>query len=206
MARHHLFNEGYSNPFHVTPGGTAVGSRTHYKERKYAGSLQRRAAMDEFHRDVAFRAAELESQGRKAPRVVETSHLPGRPMYSVSIPGKKTQHFTSKKRAQKYLESEYAGVALPTVRNPFVVTPKGQAIGSHDLPNYTRLRGAALAAREGRVARGAMALEAKGTTLRIEQVGNQYQIVDHYGTPTGKYAYSLNKARDMLDRMLAGRE
>ena len=87
--------------------------------------------------------------------------------------------------------------------NPFMVTPGGQAVGTHDRPSHTRLRGAALAEREAQVARGATSLEREGIRLHIKQVGNEYRIFDHRGNDTQKFAHSLDKARAILEKMVA---
>jgi hypothetical protein len=97
--------------------------------------------------------------------------------------------------------------------NPFVVTPGGQAVGSHELSRYEKRqldiadhprvsrRFDAEIARKA--ARGASILEREGIRLNIKKVGNEYRIYDDRGNDLHKFAYSLEKAQDIIEKMMA---
>lgn len=204
-----------SNPFHVTPGGTVTGTRERTKE-DYLLPPRYGRELEGFHRDVAFRAAELEAGGSKVPRILEVRR-PGapKPEFLVRVPGRKDQYFRLRQRAQRYLESVYTGVPQPAKTNPFLVTLGGQAVGVPDYSNEElwdlHERGLTIPVRgrqfnrshHRRAAAGAASLEEEGFTLTIKKVGDEYRIFDNHGNDLQKYAYRLEKAQEILEKILA---
>ena len=98
--------------------------------------------------------------------------------------------------------------------NPFYVTPGGQAVGAVDIRrDYRRGRpmeemGLHVRTREfdpkyhSLAASGAAFIEdAADLKLTIKKVGNTYHIFDSEGRDTGKYAFSLDKAQDIVEKL-----
>lgn len=98
-------------------------------------------------------------------------------------------------------------------RNPFLVTPGGQAIGAMNYSRYDKKladsMGLPVRSREfdpafhRQAASGAVLVEGEGLRLVIKKVGNTYHIFDNEGNDTGKYAHTLDKAQDIMEKMLA---
>lgn len=102
-----------------------------------------------------------------------------------------------------------------TRSNPFLVTLGGQAVG---VPDYSdaeleelHSRGLTIPVRgrrfdkshHRRAAAGAAFAEEEGFTLTIKKVGDEYRIIDNHGNDLQKYAYRLEKAQEILEKLLA---
>ena len=104
-------------------------------------------------------------------------------------------------------------MARRTSRNPFLITPGAQAFGVPDPHQFEYLEARVQegrpegflhydAKRSGRMARGAAVLEREGIKLHIEQVGKEFRIYDDRGNYMMKYALTLPKAMEILEKML----
>ena len=96
--------------------------------------------------------------------------------------------------------------------NPFYVTPGGQAVGVHSPSRWDAERMEAHGTPSSRrrfneerhkeVAHGATALEREGHRFHIKKVGDEYRIFDAGGNYMMKFAYSLDKAQAILERLV----
>ena len=104
-------------------------------------------------------------------------------------------------------------MARRTSLNPFLVTPGAQAFGVPDPHQFDYIEARVQegrpegfrdydAKRSARTARGASLLEREGVKLHIEQVGREFRIYDDRGNYTMKYALTLPKAMEILEKML----